>query len=120
MNLQEIITAYDFTGKTVAITGGGGVLCSEMAKCLAGCNAHVVVLDRDMALGEKVIQSLQGTKGKHKAIFIDVLDKGKVLPNTGRSIFSLMVPEEIIQRRQQVLKCHSSIFQQKRYSSFPI
>jgi len=78
MNLQEIITAYDFTGKTVAITGGGGVLCSEMAKCLAGCNAHVVVLDRDMALGEKVIQSLQGTKGKHKAIFIDVLDKGKV------------------------------------------
>jgi NAD(P)-dependent dehydrogenase (short-subunit alcohol dehydrogenase family) len=78
MNLQDIIHAYDFTGKTVAITGGGGVLCSEMAKCLAGCNANVVVLDRDMALGEKVIQSLQGTKGKHKAIFIDVLDKAKV------------------------------------------
>jgi NAD(P)-dependent dehydrogenase (short-subunit alcohol dehydrogenase family) len=78
MNYQEITKAYDFTGKTVAITGGGGVLCGEMAKCLAGCNANVVVLDRDMSLGEKVVASLAGTKGKHKAIFIDVLDKAKV------------------------------------------
>ena len=49
-----------------------------MAKCLAGCNANVVILDRDMVLGEKVLQSLKGTKGKHKAIYIDVLDKTKV------------------------------------------
>jgi NAD(P)-dependent dehydrogenase (short-subunit alcohol dehydrogenase family) len=78
MNLQEIIKAYDFTGKTVALTGGGGVLCGEMAKCLAGCNANVVILDRDMSLGEKALQSLKGTKGKHNAVFIDVLDKAKV------------------------------------------
>ena len=78
MNLQEITKAYDFTGKTVAVTGGGGVLCSEMARCLAGCNANVVILDREMSLGEKTIKSLSGTKGKHKAIFIDVLDKAKV------------------------------------------
>ncbi len=78
MNLQEITQAYDFTGKTAAITGGGGVLCSEMARCLAGCNANIVILDRDMLLGEKVVQSLAGTKGKHNAIFIDVLDKVKV------------------------------------------
>ena len=55
MNLQEITQAYDFTGKTAAITGGGGVLCSEMARCLAGCNANIVILDRDMLLGEKVV-----------------------------------------------------------------
>ncbi len=78
MNLQEVTKAYDFSGKTIAITGGGGVLCSEMAKCLAGCNANIVTLDRDVALGEKVHQSLSGTKGKHKVIFIDVLDKAKV------------------------------------------
>jgi NAD(P)-dependent dehydrogenase (short-subunit alcohol dehydrogenase family) len=78
MNLQEVTHAYDFTGKTVAITGGGGVLCGEMAKCLAGCNANVVILDRDLSLGEKVLASLHGTKGKHTAIFIDVLDKAKV------------------------------------------
>ena len=78
MNLQEITKAYDFSGKTIAITGGGGVLCGEMAKCLAGCNANIVILDRDMSLGEKALQSLKGTKGKHKAVFIDVLDKAKV------------------------------------------
>ena len=48
-----------------------------MAKALAGCNANVVILDRDVALGEKVFQTLKGTKGKHKVIFIDVLDKAK-------------------------------------------
>jgi NAD(P)-dependent dehydrogenase (short-subunit alcohol dehydrogenase family) len=78
MNLQEVTKAYDFTGKTVAITGGGGVLCGEMAKCLAGCNANIIILDRDMSLGEKVLSTLGGTQGKHKAIFIDVLDKVKV------------------------------------------
>jgi len=78
MNLQEITKAYDFSGKTAAITGGGGVLCGEMARALAGCNANVVILDRDVALGDKALQALKGTKGKHKVIFIDVLDKAKV------------------------------------------
>jgi NAD(P)-dependent dehydrogenase (short-subunit alcohol dehydrogenase family) len=78
MNLQEITKAYDFSGKTVAITGGGGVLCGEMARCLAGCNANVVILDRDVSLGEKVLESLKGTKGKHSVFYIDVLDKTKV------------------------------------------
>jgi len=78
MNIQEVTKAYDFTGKTVAITGGGGVLCGEMAKCLAGCNANIIILDRDMSLGEKILSTLGGTQGKHKAIFIDVLDKVKV------------------------------------------
>ena len=86
MNLQEITKAYDFSGKTIAITGGGGVLCGAMAKCLAGCNANVVILDRDMALGEKVLQSLQGTKGKHKTVFIDVLDKAKVQEAADRTL----------------------------------
>ena len=77
MNLQEVTKAYDFTGKTVVITGGSGVLCGEMARCLAGCNANIALLDRDVSLGEKVLAALEGTKGKHKVIFIDVLDKVK-------------------------------------------
>jgi NAD(P)-dependent dehydrogenase (short-subunit alcohol dehydrogenase family) len=78
MNLQDVAQAYDFSGKTIAITGGGGVLCGEMARALAGCNANIVILDRDVSLGEKVLQTLSGTKGNHKVIFIDVLDKAKV------------------------------------------
>jgi len=83
MNLQEITNAYDFSGKTAAITGGGGVLCGDMARALAGCNANVAILDRDVALGDKVLQTLKGTKGKHRVIFIDVLDKAKVQEAAG-------------------------------------
>jgi NAD(P)-dependent dehydrogenase (short-subunit alcohol dehydrogenase family) len=78
MNLQTITAQYDFSGKTIAITGGGGVLCGDMARVLAGCNADIIILDRDMGLAEKTVQSLEGTKGKHMAVQIDVLDKNKV------------------------------------------
>jgi NAD(P)-dependent dehydrogenase (short-subunit alcohol dehydrogenase family) len=78
MDLQELTKAYDFRGKTVAITGGGGVLCSSMASGLAGCNANIVILDRDISLGEKVLKSLEGTRGRHKVVYIDVLDKKKI------------------------------------------
>jgi NAD(P)-dependent dehydrogenase (short-subunit alcohol dehydrogenase family) len=75
---SSFMSAYNFSGKTIAITGGGGVLCGEMAKALAGCQANVVILDRDMGLAEKTLALLGGTKGKHKAAFIDVLDKAAI------------------------------------------
>ena len=78
MDVKNFVSAYDFTGKTIAITGGGGVLCGEMARALAGCHANVVILDRDVALAEKVLATLKGSKGAHQAAFIDVLDKAAV------------------------------------------
>jgi NAD(P)-dependent dehydrogenase (short-subunit alcohol dehydrogenase family) len=78
MNLQNITKHYDFSGKTIAITGGTGVLCSEMARTLAGCNANVAILARDMNKAEKLLQSLKETNGKHIVVQIDVLDKIKV------------------------------------------
>ncbi len=35
----------DLTGKVVAITGAGGVICSEFARALAECGAKVALLD---------------------------------------------------------------------------
>ncbi len=35
----------DLSGKVVAITGAGGVICSEFAKALADCGAKVALLD---------------------------------------------------------------------------
>ena len=69
MNLQEITQAYDFTGKTAVITGGGGVLCGEMARCLAGCNANIVILDRDMTAGRENGSKLGRHKGKTQRDF---------------------------------------------------
>ena len=86
MEPKSIVNAYDFTGKTIAITGGGGVLCGEMARALAGCHANVVILDRDVGLAEKVLATLKGSKGTHQAAFIDVLDKAAVQQATDKVI----------------------------------
>jgi NAD(P)-dependent dehydrogenase (short-subunit alcohol dehydrogenase family) len=75
MDLKNFLSAYDFAGRTIAITGGGGVLCGEMARALAACQANVVILDRDVGLADKTLATLVGTKGNHNAVFIDVLDK---------------------------------------------
>lgn len=68
----------DFTGKTVAITGAGGVLCGELARAVAACNANVVLLDRDPALADKVCQSFEPGRGKGLVLPVDVLDKASL------------------------------------------
>jgi NAD(P)-dependent dehydrogenase (short-subunit alcohol dehydrogenase family) len=75
MTPASTLPAYDFTGRTIAITGGGGVLCGALARALAACHANVVVLDRDLELAERTVADLAGTRGKHRASFIDVLDR---------------------------------------------
>ena len=75
MDLHTITQLYDFTGRTIAITGGAGVLASEIACALVGCNANVAILDRDMQLAEKVIERFPGnTKGRGVRVYADVLD----------------------------------------------
>jgi NAD(P)-dependent dehydrogenase (short-subunit alcohol dehydrogenase family) len=78
MNPASPVSSYDFSEKTIAITGGGGVLCGAMARGLAACHANVVILDRDLALAETTVAELKGTKGKHKAMLINVLEKDAV------------------------------------------
>ena len=76
MNLQELTAMYNFTDRTIVITGGAGVLCGEMACALVGCGANVVILDRDMALAEKLIQRFEPTvAGRAVVVYGDVLKR---------------------------------------------
>jgi NAD(P)-dependent dehydrogenase (short-subunit alcohol dehydrogenase family) len=75
MNLDELRKLYDFTGRTVVVTGGAGILGGEMACALAGCNANVVVLDRDTALAERLKTRLRSGIGQAMIVFGDVLKK---------------------------------------------
>jgi len=68
MNLEELKRMYDFSGRTVIITGGAGVLGSEMASALVGCRASVAIVDIDPVLGERVIKRL--APGPGQAIFV--------------------------------------------------
>ena len=75
MNLSDVHRWYDFTGKTVVITGGAGVLGGEIACMLAGCNANVVILDRDPKLADRLLVRLNSSVGKAIVVFGDVLRK---------------------------------------------
>ena len=48
----------DLTGKTVAVTGAGGVICGEFAKVLGECGANVALLDINYDAAEKIADEI--------------------------------------------------------------
>ena len=73
MNREELASVYDLTGKTIAITGGAGVLGGEMACALVGMGANVVILDRDPVLADRLIERLEGSDERVIVVYCDVL-----------------------------------------------
>ncbi|MCA9978489.1 MAG: SDR family oxidoreductase [Anaerolineales bacterium] len=75
MNLQELTHWYDFTGKTIVVTGGTGVLGGEIACGLIGCGANVAVLDRNPNLPDALRTPMDAGPGKYMVTYADVLDR---------------------------------------------
>src|SRR3990172_741822 len=74
MNFEELQSFYDFTDRTVVVSGGAGVLGSEIACALVGCNANVVILDRDQEPAQKAIERFpKMVKGRAVRVYGDVL-----------------------------------------------
>lgn len=73
MNLQEIAQWYDFSDKTIVITGGSGVLGGEMACALVGSGANVAVIDRNPDLPEYLREPMDAGPGKYMVVYGDVL-----------------------------------------------
>lgn len=73
MNLQELMQWYDFTAKTIVITGGTGILGGEMACALVGCGANVAVLDRNPNLPEELKKPMDAGPGKYMVVYGNVL-----------------------------------------------
>ena len=72
MNLDELKALYDFSGRSVVITGGAGVLGGEMACALVGCHASVAIVDRDPALAERLMKRLDTSVGRAIVVYGDV------------------------------------------------
>lgn len=68
MDLAELTRLYDFTGRSVVMTGGTGVLGRVITQTLLGCGANVALLARDR---EKAASLLAQTSGPGKAIIIE-------------------------------------------------
>ncbi len=69
---------FDLSGRTVAITGGGGVLCGGLAKCLAELGAQVAVLDLKVEAAEAVAKQIVSVGGKAVAVACNVLQRESV------------------------------------------
>lgn len=76
MNLEELTTQYDFRDKTIVVTGGAGILGGEIACALVGCNANVVILDREPSLAEKLVKRFEVSRGRYLIVYGDVLARG--------------------------------------------
>jgi NAD(P)-dependent dehydrogenase (short-subunit alcohol dehydrogenase family) len=90
---QNVFTApYDFTGKTIVITGAAGVLCRAMACALGRCGANVVLLDRNLDPMPAVLEDMgPEAAARAMAVYGDVLDAdvlrdaaGKIVAKYGR------------------------------------
>jgi NAD(P)-dependent dehydrogenase (short-subunit alcohol dehydrogenase family) len=79
MDLSQISSMYDFKDRTVAITGGAGILGGEIACALAGCRANVVILDRDPALADRLLKRVEGGPGRAVVVYADVLKRDTLL-----------------------------------------
>ena len=70
MDLNALLKMYDFTGRTIVVTGGTGVLCGAMAKALIGCGANVAILARSREKGESMLNGLNGISGPGRAMVV--------------------------------------------------
>ncbi len=65
----------DLKGKTVVVTGGGGVLCSSFAKALGSCGANIAILDLNKDAADVVAKEINEKGGNAKGYSANVLVK---------------------------------------------
>lgn len=75
MNLQDLTAMYDFTGKTFAVTGGGGALGGDVVVALAGCGANVMILDRSLGRLAAIQESLGAAGSRVDGVQVDVMNR---------------------------------------------
>ncbi len=69
----------DLTGKTAVITGGGGIICSVMAKSLASQCAKTAIIDLNKEASEKVAKEIEEEFGVPSlGLSANVLDKSSL------------------------------------------
>ncbi len=75
MDSFELNRLYDFSGQTIVITGGTGILGSEIACALVGCGANVAILDRNLDPAQRILELMEPRANHAVAVRADVLDQ---------------------------------------------
>jgi len=66
---------YNLKGKKAAIMGGGGYLCSEMARALAQAGVKVAIMDKNLENAQKVAQEINSSGGEAFPLALEVIQK---------------------------------------------
>lgn len=66
---------FSVENKVVALTGGAGILCGEMARALAARGAKVAVADYDSLRANVLVKEIEAAGGLAVPVEINVLDK---------------------------------------------
>lgn len=82
--LNKLAAMTDFTGQTIVITGGTGVLGGAMACTLAECGAKVAILGQNQERGQAVLDKIGG-QGQAAFFPCDVLNR-EALESTAAKI----------------------------------
>ena len=86
MTVAQLARAHDFTGRTVAITGGTGVLGGEMACALACLGANVALLDKNVTRAPMLLERMGPHASRAAVIETDVLDPASL----GRALDTML------------------------------
>ncbi len=69
---------FDISGKVAVVTGGGGILCSEMSYAMAERGVKVAVLDLRLDAAEAVAAGIREKGGEARGYSANVLDRASV------------------------------------------
>ncbi len=72
---MDLSKCFNLEGKIAVITGGAGVLCSEMAKAIGERGGKIVILDISEEAMEKLSKELNTKGTENLAIKTNILDK---------------------------------------------
>jgi NAD(P)-dependent dehydrogenase (short-subunit alcohol dehydrogenase family) len=70
---------FNLEGRVAVITGGAGILCSEMARCLAAEGVKVAILDIKEDIINEIVNEIKKDGGEAIGIKTNVLDKESLL-----------------------------------------
>jgi NAD(P)-dependent dehydrogenase (short-subunit alcohol dehydrogenase family) len=85
MDLAELTKMYDFTGRTIVVTGGTGTLGSEIACTLAELGAKVAIVDHSPKMAERRIHRFELCGRQAIVVYGEVLDP-EILKQTAAQI----------------------------------
>lgn len=74
MAMQSLDTLFGLKDKVAVVTGGGGVLCGEMARALAAQGAKVAILDLRQDAADTVAEGIEKDGGTALGVACNVLE----------------------------------------------